>query len=65
MNWQWDDETNEPTRLVGFDMSEPTAHNQGKPEAIRSIRQKVRPAGTAAYLAAPAAAAADYGGGDW
>ncbi|KAI8466342.1 MAG: NAD-dependent glycerol-3-phosphate dehydrogenase N-terminus-domain-containing protein [Monoraphidium minutum] len=39
MNWQWDDETGEPTRLVGFDMSEPTAHNQGKPEAISRIRQ--------------------------
>jgi hypothetical protein len=25
---QWDDETGEPTRLVGFDASEPTAHNQ-------------------------------------
>jgi hypothetical protein len=28
MNWQWDDETGEPSRLVGFDMNEPTAHNQ-------------------------------------
>ena len=25
---QWDDETLEPTRLAGFDMSEPTARNQ-------------------------------------
>ena len=25
MNWQWDDETGEPTRLVGFDINEPTA----------------------------------------
>jgi hypothetical protein len=25
---QWDDESGEPTRLVGFDASEPTAHNQ-------------------------------------
>jgi len=33
MLWQWDDETLEPTRLVGFDMSEPTARNQGKPQA--------------------------------
>ncbi|KAG2492528.1 hypothetical protein HYH03_009193 [Edaphochlamys debaryana] len=40
MNWQWDDETGEPTRLVGFDMSEPTAHNQGKPQAIANIRQR-------------------------
>lgn len=40
MNWQWDDETGEPTRLVGFDVSEPTAHNQGKPEAIARIRQR-------------------------
>lgn len=28
MNWQWDDETGEPTQLMGFDMNEPTAHNQ-------------------------------------
>ncbi|GLI64296.1 hypothetical protein VaNZ11_007519 [Volvox africanus] len=40
MNWQWDDETGEPTKLVGFDMSEPTAHNQGKPEAIARIRHR-------------------------
>lgn len=40
MLWQWDDDTMEPTRLVGFDMSEPTARNQGKPQAIASIRQK-------------------------
>ena len=40
MLWQWDDETMEPTRLVGFDMSEPTARNQGKPQAIAMIRQK-------------------------
>eukprot|EP00878_Enallax_costatus_P016906 GHUV01017747.1.p1 GENE.GHUV01017747.1~~GHUV01017747.1.p1 ORF type:complete len:484 (+),score=134.18 GHUV01017747.1:161-1612(+) len=40
MNWQWDDETGEPTRLVGFDMNEPTAHNQGKPTAIARIRQR-------------------------
>ena len=25
---------------VGFDMSEPTAHNQGTPEAIARIRQR-------------------------
>ncbi|KXZ53839.1 hypothetical protein GPECTOR_6g757 [Gonium pectorale] len=40
MNWQWDDETGAPTKLVGFDMSEPTAHNQGKPQAIARIRQR-------------------------
>lgn len=40
MTWQWDDETGEPTRLVGFDVAEPTAHNQGKPQAIRRIRQR-------------------------
>ncbi|KXZ53840.1 hypothetical protein GPECTOR_6g758 [Gonium pectorale] len=40
MNWQWDDETGAPTKLVGFDTSEPTAHNQGKPQAIARIRQR-------------------------
>lgn len=40
MNWQWDDDTNSPTKLVGFDLSEPTAHNQGKPQAIAAIRQR-------------------------
>lgn len=40
MNWQWDDETGEPSRLVGFDTNEPTAHNQGKPAAIARIRQR-------------------------
>uniref|UniRef100_A0A7D7L907 Glycerol-3-phosphate dehydrogenase [NAD(+)] n=1 Tax=Chlamydomonas sp. ICE-MDV TaxID=1983280 RepID=A0A7D7L907_9CHLO len=39
MNWQWDDETGEPTKLVGFDLSEPTARNQGKPEAIAQLRK--------------------------
>lgn len=38
MLWQWDDETEEPSRLVGFDMSEPTAQNQGKPQAIAKLR---------------------------
>lgn len=37
---QWDDESGEPTRLVGFDASEPTAHNRGKPQAIARIRQR-------------------------
>ncbi|KAG2446311.1 hypothetical protein HXX76_000899 [Chlamydomonas incerta] len=40
MNWQWDDETGMPTKLVGFDVSEPTAHNQGKVQAIARIRQR-------------------------
>nr|QKY14970.1 glycerol-3-phosphate dehydrogenase (NAD+) (GPDA) [Polytomella parva] len=40
MNWQWDDETGEPSRLVGFDLNEPTAHNRGKPQAIARIRQR-------------------------
>uniref|UniRef100_A0A7D7QY02 Glycerol-3-phosphate dehydrogenase [NAD(+)] n=1 Tax=Chlamydomonas raudensis TaxID=284013 RepID=A0A7D7QY02_9CHLO len=40
MLWQWDDETMEPTKLVGFDTSEPTSRNQGKPEAIMQIRDK-------------------------
>ncbi len=35
-----DDETGEPTRLVGFDLAEPTARNQGKPQAIAMIRQR-------------------------
>eukprot|EP00798_Chlamydomonas_sp_ICE-L_P022254 gene22254-29324_t len=39
MNWQWDDETGEPTKLVGFDMSLPTSRNNGKPEAIAKLRQ--------------------------
>lgn len=30
----------EPSRLVGFDSSEPTAHNRGKPTAIARIRQR-------------------------
>jgi glycerol-3-phosphate dehydrogenase (NAD+) len=29
-----------PTRLAGFDLSEPTARNQGKPAAIRLIRRR-------------------------
>ncbi|KAG1665202.1 hypothetical protein FOA52_002603 [Chlamydomonas sp. UWO 241] len=40
MLWQWDDETMEPTKLVGFDTSEPTSRNQGKPEAIMQIRDQ-------------------------
>jgi glycerol-3-phosphate dehydrogenase (NAD+) len=39
MNWQWDDETMQPTKLIGFDLTEPTARNQGKPEAIARIRE--------------------------
>eukprot|EP00955_Chlamydomonas_euryale_P074035 361921-Chlamydomonas_euryale.AAC.9 len=40
MLWQWDDETQSPSKLVGFDTSEPTSRNQGKPEAIATIRNK-------------------------
>ncbi|MEW5301341.1 MAG: hypothetical protein WDW36_004205 [Sanguina aurantia] len=40
MTWQWDDETGSPTHLVGFDTSEPTAHNMGKVQAINNIREK-------------------------
>eukprot|EP01025_Chloroclados_australasicus_P065940 TRINITY_DN9010_c0_g1_i4.p1 TRINITY_DN9010_c0_g1~~TRINITY_DN9010_c0_g1_i4.p1 ORF type:complete len:655 (-),score=102.82 TRINITY_DN9010_c0_g1_i4:319-2283(-) len=39
MNWQCDDETGLPTKLVGFDEREPTAHNKGKPRAIASLRE--------------------------
>jgi glycerol-3-phosphate dehydrogenase (NAD+) len=38
MLWQWDDETQLPTKLVGFDSSEPTSQNQGKPQAIARLR---------------------------
>mmetsp|Transcript_25433 Transcript_25433/g.55213 ORF Transcript_25433/g.55213 Transcript_25433/m.55213 type:complete len:677 (-) Transcript_25433:1350-3380(-) len=38
MNWQWDDETGAPTRLVGFDDAQPTAYNHGKVRAIATIR---------------------------
>lgn len=40
MMWLCDDETMEPTRLVGFDTTEPTARNQGKPQAIAMIREQ-------------------------
>ncbi|PNH08421.1 Glycerol-3-phosphate dehydrogenase [NAD(+)], partial [Tetrabaena socialis] len=40
MNWQWDDETGEPTKLMGFDLTAPTSRNQGKVEAIAGIRQR-------------------------
>eukprot|EP01026_Neomeris_dumetosa_P006167 TRINITY_DN1194_c0_g1_i4.p1 TRINITY_DN1194_c0_g1~~TRINITY_DN1194_c0_g1_i4.p1 ORF type:complete len:652 (+),score=126.25 TRINITY_DN1194_c0_g1_i4:73-2028(+) len=39
MNWQCDDETGLPTKLVGFDEREPTAHNKGKPLAIAQLRE--------------------------
>uniref|UniRef100_A0A515EIS9 Glycerol-3-phosphate dehydrogenase [NAD(+)] n=1 Tax=Dunaliella salina TaxID=3046 RepID=A0A515EIS9_DUNSA len=39
MNWQWDDETGQPTRLSGFDESQPTAFNMGKIRAISKIRE--------------------------
>jgi hypothetical protein len=45
MNWQWDDETGEPTRLVGFDYSEPTAHNQVR--AVLRARRASAARGTA------------------
>ncbi len=40
MMWEWDHETEEPSRLVGFDRSELTAQNQGKPQVIARIRQR-------------------------
>lgn len=40
MNWQWDDETGEPTHLVGFDVNEPMSKNKGKPAAIARLREK-------------------------
>ncbi|KAG2490538.1 hypothetical protein HYH03_010932 [Edaphochlamys debaryana] len=49
MNWQWDDETGEATKLVGFDLKEPTAHREGKPKAIARIRQK-HPYHTVAFV---------------
>jgi hypothetical protein len=36
---QWDDETGQPTRLSGFDESQPTAFNMGKIRAISKIRE--------------------------
>jgi hypothetical protein len=38
MNWQWDDETGEPSRLVGFDMNEPTAHNQVQAAVVLHVQ---------------------------
>lgn len=38
MNWQVDDETGMPTKLVGFDLREPTGHQGGKPRAIAALR---------------------------
>ena len=38
MNWQCDDVTGLPTRLVGYDPRQPTARNKGKPEAIALLR---------------------------
>ena len=35
---QMDDETGLEPRLVGFDLTEPTCHNKGKPEAIATLR---------------------------
>mmetsp|Transcript_21179 Transcript_21179/g.55176 ORF Transcript_21179/g.55176 Transcript_21179/m.55176 type:complete len:618 (+) Transcript_21179:94-1947(+) len=39
MAWQWDDDTGQPTRLVGFDPSQPTSSNGGKIRAISKIRE--------------------------
>jgi hypothetical protein len=36
-----DDETGAPTRLMGFDVAQPTARNKGKVEAIATIRRLV------------------------
>eukprot|EP00884_Botryococcus_braunii_P018008 jgi/Botrbrau1/4891/Bobra.118_1s0005.1 len=38
MNWQVDDETGLPTKLVGFDPREDVAHQGGKPAAISRLR---------------------------
>ncbi|GAB4821168.1 hypothetical protein N2152v2_008214 [Parachlorella kessleri] len=38
MQWQIDDDTGMPTKLVGFDLREPTAHQLGKPQAIAHLR---------------------------
>ncbi|KAL4436899.1 hypothetical protein ABPG75_004038 [Micractinium tetrahymenae] len=39
MNWQVDDDTGMPTKLVGFDLREPTGHQGGKPRAIAELRR--------------------------
>lgn len=39
MNWQADDVTGVPTKLVGFDTRELTAHQGGKPQAIARLRE--------------------------
>lgn len=39
MNWQVDDDTGMPTKLVGFDLREPTGHQGGKPLAIARLRE--------------------------
>lgn len=40
MNWHMDDETGLPSKLAGFDTSQPVAHNKGKPAAIRELRRQ-------------------------
>jgi hypothetical protein len=40
MNWQFDDDTGMPNKLVGFDATQATAHNKGKPAAIRALRKQ-------------------------
>lgn len=39
MNWQVDDDTGMPTKLVGFDLRELTGHQGGKPRAIAELRR--------------------------
>ncbi|KAI3425907.1 hypothetical protein D9Q98_007879 [Chlorella vulgaris] len=39
MNFQVDEETGEVTKLVGFDLREPTGHQGGKPLAIARLRE--------------------------
>lgn len=38
MNWQVDDESGMPTKLVGFDERELTGHGMGKPRVIELLR---------------------------
>lgn len=38
MNWQVDDESGMPTKLVGFDERELTGHGMGKPRVIEKLR---------------------------
>lgn len=40
MMWQCDDDTGMPTRLVGFDLAEPTGKQRGKAKAIAQLRER-------------------------